>query len=242
MALAFVITTIAGLSTLLGSIIIFLKNKTSNIIVGSLSFASSIMLSISISDLIPESYNLLKNSIYKIPLILIIMICLNVGIIISMFINKFISKKADKLYRVGLLSMLTIIIHNIPEGMATFISTSMDTRLGMNLSVAIAMHNIPEGISIAAPIYYASKSKKKAIIYTFISGISEPFGAIIAYIFLKPYINNYILGILFSVIAGLMIYISLKELLPTSLSYNNKKITYIFFILGIIFAMISKIV
>ena len=138
--------------------------------------------------------------------------------------------------------MLAIIIHNIPEGIATFMATNTNTKLGINLSIAIALHNIPEGISIAIPIYYSTKSKFKALLYTFISGLSELFGVIITYLFLRPFVNIYTMGILFSIIAGIMIHISLFELLPTSFSYKNKKYTFIFYLLGLIFIIISKLV
>lgn len=237
---SFLLTIIAGFSTIIGYFVIYLKNNK-NIIIKSLSFSSSVMLTISLIDLIPESYNLLNN-IKTMPLILIILISLNIGIILSILIKKIIPDTNDKLYKVGVISMLTIIIHNIPEGMATFIAANTNINLGIKLTIAIALHNIPEGISIAVPIYYSTKSKLKAFLYTTISGLSELFGAIITYIFLKSFINNIILGILFSIIAGIMIHISIKELLLTSLSYNNKKYTYIYFITGIIFVFIYKIV
>lgn len=238
---SFIITTLAGLSTLIGSLIIFIKNKDkNNIILSSLAFASSVMLLISFTDLIPESYNMFKNHFKLYPLVLIILISINIGIIISLFIKKYIPENNDNLYRVGVISMFAIILHNIPEGMATFMTTNTNPKLGISLSIAIALHNIPEGISIAIPIYYSTKSKLKAILYTFISGLSELFGAIITYLFLKPIINNYTMGVLFSIIAGIMIHIALFELLPTSLNYKNKLYTFIFFILGIIFVFISK--
>ncbi len=137
--------------------------------------------------------------------------------------------------------MLAIIIHNIPEGIATFITSSSDINLGIKLVVAITFHNIPEGISIALPIYYSTKSKKKAFFYTLLSGISEPFGALITYLFLGPYITNVLIGSLFNLIAGIMFYIALYELLPTSLNYKNYNLTFFWFLLGILFILFSSI-
>ena len=125
--------------------------------------------------------------------------------------NKSISNK--KLYRLGLVSMLAIIMHNIPEGIATFLSSSTNKGLGLSLALAISFHNIPEGISIAIPIYFSTKSKRKAFFYTLISGLSEPLGAILAYLFLSSIINNFIMSIILSIIAGIMIHISIYELL-----------------------------
>lgn len=242
--LSFLLTIIAGLSTLIGSIVIFLNKKNKDkIIISSLSFASAVMLFISITDLIPESYNMFKNLFRLFPLIILILININIGIILSIYIKKYIPENNnDNLYKVGLISMLAIIIHNIPEGMATFMASNTNISLGISLTIAIALHNIPEGISIAVPIYYSTNSKLKAILYTFLSGLSEVFGAIITYLFLKPFINDYMMGILFSVIAGIMMHISIFELLPTSLNYKNKKLTKIFFILGIIFVLFSTII
>ena len=136
--------------------------------------------------------------------------------------------------------MLGIMLHNIPEGIATFVLSTIDLKLGILLSVAIILHNIPEGISIGIPIYYSTKSKFKAFIYTFISGFSEIIGAIITYIFLYKYINNSFIGVILSLTVGIMSYISLSELLPTAIKYNKKKTTIIFFIIGFIFMLFFK--
>ena len=137
--------------------------------------------------------------------------------------------------------MLAIILHNIPEGIATFLSASTNQKLGLSLALAISFHNIPEGISIAIPIYFSTKNKKKAFLYTFISGFSEPIGSLIAYLFLAKYMNNFLMSILLSFIAGLMIHIALFELLKESISYQNKKKTRLFFFIGAIFMLISII-
>ena len=137
--------------------------------------------------------------------------------------------------------MIAIILHNIPEGIVTFIVSSKDISLGIPLTLAIAMHNIPEGISISVPIYYSTNNKKKAILYTGISAISEPFGALLAYLFLRNVMNDLILGILFSIIAGIMLQISFCELLPTARRYNNSKRLYIFFLIGVLFMLIKFI-
>ena len=237
---AFILTILAGLSTMLGSIFIFNK-KNENIIIASLAFASGVMSTVSITDLMPESYNLLINIFPKFPAIIYMLIFVVSGILFSMFIDKYIPTD-NSLYRVGVFAMLAIIIHNIPEGIATFMATNTNIMLGISLTIAIALHNIPEGISISIPIYYATNSKFKAIFYTFISAISEPFGALLTYLFLSNYINDRIMGFLFGIIAGIMIHISMYELLPTSKSYNKLSITYLFFILGVILMLINHFV
>lgn len=226
---------------MLGCIVIFIKNIEHNkIITASLSFASGVMLCVSLTDLIPESLNLINNSNYFFT-ISISLISVFIGIYLSLLLNKITTAK-NTLYKTGLLSMIAIIIHNIPEGIITFITTSNNINLGISLTIAIALHNIPEGISISVPIYYSTNSKTTAITYTLISSISEPLGAIITYLFLKKFINNLFLGILFSIIAGIMLELSLFNLLPTSKKYQYKNINLIFFIFGIITMLIKFLI
>lgn len=240
--IAFILSSIAGVSTIIGSLIIFIsKKRTLNFLIGGIAFASGVMFFLSILDLIPESIIFLTNS-YKIkPSILITLVFFVLGICLSIIINKlFPSTMNNKsLYKLGIITMIGITIHNIPEGIATFITTNENIKLGISITIAITMHNIPEGISIALPIYYYTKSKKKAIFYTMICAISEPIGAIIAYLFLKP--NYLTLGIVYAIIAGIMTYISMYELFPSITKYKRYRITYTFYILGLILVIINKL-
>lgn len=120
-------------------------------------------------------------------------------------------------------------------------TSTRDIKLGLSLALAITLHNVPEGISISIPIYYSTKNKFKAILYTFISGISEPIGAIIAYLFLAPFMNELIMSILLAIIAGIMIAISMYELIPASLKYNNVKGSVWFLAIGSVFMLVSHI-
>lgn len=238
---------LASISTVIGFFIIFIsKHKQTKIIISSLAFASSVMFFVSFLDLIPEGYKLLINEFNIIYVILTIMLFFVIGINISMLIDKSLPEKYDydnnKLFKVGLVSMIAIIMHNIPEGMATFISTYQDFNLGLLLTFSIALHNIPEGISIALPIYYSTNSKIKAFSYTLISGMSELFGGLLAFFLLRPFINNITLGILFSIISGIMFYISMFSILPTSLSYKKYKTSFLYFIIGFIIVILSKII
>lgn len=239
----FILTIFAGLSTMLGTVLVFFKSKNEKIIIKSLGFAAGVMITVSITDLIPESFYLLANIFPLFPVILYILIFIVIGIIISMLIDKYLPENStDNLYKVGIISMLAIILHNIPEGIATFMASNTDIKLGLSLAIAIALHNIPEGISISIPIYYSTKSRRKALLYTFISGISEPFGALITYLFLKPFVSDKIMGFLFSMIAGIMIQIAIYELIPTAKKYNDKKKLYIWFIIGSLFMIISHFI
>ena len=148
----------------------------------------------------------------------------------------------NQLFRVGIISMLAIIFHNIPEGIATFMTTHNNLSLGTTLTIAIALHNIPEGICIAVPIYYATKSRGKAFKYTLISALSEPLGAFLAYLFLTPIINDLSMGFLYGIIAGIMIHISFYELLPTSFKYKKYRLSIIFFIIGSVIMIINHFI
>lgn len=226
---------------MLGMIPVFIKIKNEDkIIASSLAFASGVMFCVSVTDLIPESINMLRNYFSQVEVISLSFLFIVIGFITSNLIDKYLpSTNYESLYKVGIISMLAIILHNIPEGIATFISTTKDTSLGISLATSIALHNIPEGISISVPIYYSTKSKLKVFVYTFISAMSEPIGAVITYLFLLPFITDILLGLLFSFIAGIMLQISLTELLPESLNYNYQKTTKIFFLIGIIFMLLK---
>ena len=243
---SFLLTFMAGLSTMIGSLFIFIKKKEPDkIILSALSFAAGVMMTVSITDLIPESIALLRENLSPFGTISLCFLGTVLGIIISMLIDYYLPDKPpsevkDKnLFKVGIISMIAIILHNIPEGIATFVASSSDTSLGISLAIAIAMHNIPEGISISLPIYYATNDRKRSILYTLVSALSEPFGALIAFLFLKNIMNDLILGILFAVIAGIMLQIAFGELLPASRKYHNNKYLVIFFIIGVAFMLIK---
>lgn len=241
--LGFILTIISGFTTLLGTIIIYIfPKKNNNIISASLAFASGVMISVSLIDLLPQSISFLKNSLYNFPSLIICLIFVLIGIILSYTIDKFLpeSSNPDKqLYNIGIISMLAIILHNIPEGIATFMATNTTISLGLSLAIAISFHNIPEGISISVPIYYGTNNKRKAFKFVLISALSEPLGAFIAYSFIGFFINNFVMGILFSIIAGIMLHISCYELLPKSLDYHNKKLSLLFFLIGFLFMYIG---
>ena len=231
---AFLFSSIAGISTLIGFLFVFIKKDREELISKALGFASGVMLTISIIDLIPSSLDLIIKNKKFISAIFLILMAFLAGVILSNIIDTNVekkSKKASKLYKLGIITMLVIIMHNIPEGIATFITTTNNLKLGIVLTIAIALHNIPEGISISIPIYYSTNSKFRTFIYTLISGLSEPFGAIIAYLFLSRAVGDTALGIIYSIIAGMMVNISINELYKESINYNKKN-TFIYFIIG----------
>lgn len=241
---AFILTILAGLSTLIGTLFIFYKGDIKKLTKYSLAFASGVMASISLIDLIPEAINLIIKNNSKNNTFLLTLIFIAIGLILSYIIDALIPEnknvKNKKLYKLGIFSMLAIIMHNIPEGIATFLSSSSNLSLGISLAIAIALHNIPEGISISVPVYSATGSKKRAFIYTLISALAEPLGGVIAYLFLAPIITDNIMGYTLAIIAGIMLHISLLKLLPAAIKYREKKKILIFFIIGILFMIIGK--
>ena len=125
------------------------------------------------------------------------------------------------------------------EGIATFMSAYQDMNLGMKLAIAITLHNIPDGISIAVPIYYATKSKKKAIFRTFLSGLAEPFGALLAYLFLSQFITDVLIGFVLLFVAGIMITLSIQKLFPEALKYQENKFIWFGMGVGVVFILMS---
>jgi ZIP family zinc transporter len=151
-----------------------------------------------------------------------------------------------KLMRMGLFTALAIAIHNFPEGLATFLAALQDPTLGLAIAVAIALHNIPEGISVSVPIFYATGNRKKAFVYSLLSGLAEPVGAIIAYLVLLYFVGGdagvippQVMGVLFGGVAGIMVYISLDELLPTSRAYGKGHDSLLGLIAGMVVMALS---
>ncbi|MBE6156750.1 MAG: zinc transporter ZupT [Firmicutes bacterium] len=240
---ALLISTVAGMSTLLGGILIFFNIKPEKInkfISLCLSFSIAIMIGISITDLMPSSFFNVMVSYKFITGITIALLSFTIGIISVIIINKLMdNNKNNSLYKLGILSMIALVLHNFPEGIATFIGSVKDTTLGIKLSFAIMLHNIPEGISIAVPIYYATGSKKKALYNTFLSGLAEPLGAFLAFIFLKRYVNDLMISIVLLFVAGIMITLAINEMLPKALSYKEDKFIYLGLLLGIILILFN---
>lgn len=241
---ALALSFLAGISTVLGAIIAFgTRKKSDKAITFALGFSAGVMICVSFTDLFPYAEQALMNSYGKFYGVVLTMFYMLSGMIFAMLIDWFIpsesyvievnDKKHSKLFRVGFVSMIAITLHNFPEGIATFISSYQDVKLGLSITIAIAMHNIPEGIAVAMPIYYATGSKKKAFKYTLYSGLSEPIGALLAFLLLRPFINEFLLGLIFAFVMGIMLYISFEELIPSSREYGYNNLSLYSIFLGI---------
>ena len=235
---SFILTTLAGLSTLLGFFIIFIKGDKQKIISFFLSFASGVMFIISLIDLIPSSYEYFSNYFifYRLMLISIFIV---IGIILSNYVNHLVEKyEENNLTKLGILSFLSIVLHNVPEGIITFMSFQIDLRLGLSMALAISLHNIPEGISIAVPLYYANKPKWKIFLIVLVAGLSELLGALLTYWFLMNFISDFFMGFMLSLTAGIMMSISIFSLLKEGITYH-KFIAFVGFFVGIILMFLS---
>jgi zinc transporter, ZIP family len=235
---AFILSFLAGISTVIGALVIFFdKRKNSKIVEISLSFAAGVMTCVSLTDLLPNSFRMILDNNNLFPKIILSLIFMTFGIIISMLIDKYLPDNkvnADNkgLYKIGIISMVAIVLHNVPEGIATFITSTNNLKLGLTITIAIALHNIPEGISIAVPIYHSSNNKLKAFLYALLSGMSEVLGSILAYLFLAPLINDHVMAALYAVIAGIMIHISVYELIPGAYKESTLKNVLKYFLIG----------
>ena len=235
-----ILSLLAGLSTLIGSIFIFIKvKKVGEYIVLSLSLSMGIMILLSVFDLIPSSIPIILNR-YKYSYgILISILTFLLGYFTIDLINKKISNKnKNSLYNVGILSLISLILHNFPEGIAVFMSAYTNIKYGYKMFIAIMLHNIPEGISIAIPLNYSGESRGVVLFYTFLSAISEPLGALLSYIFLKDIINEIVLSLILLFVSGLMISLSIKNIYIEIKKYNKTK----YMILGLILSVILFII
>ncbi len=240
--LAFLLTTFAGLATGIGSAMAFFSNRTNKrFLSAALGFSAGVMVYLSFVEILPKSRDALVKDMGEVPGTWAAVASFFGGIILIALIDRLVPshenphearsieamepghevESKDKLMRMGLFTALAIAIHNFPEGLATFAAALADPALGISTAIAIAIHNIPEGISVSVPIYYATGSRKKAFSYSFLSGLSEPAGALLGYTVLQAFFSETVFGVLFASVGGIMVFISLDELLPTAKEYGE---------------------
>jgi ZIP family zinc transporter len=248
--LALAITTFAGLSTGIGSAIAFFAKRTNyRFLSVATGFSAGVMLYVSFVEILPKAIEELASVSGERAGHWWGVVSFFGGIVLILLIDRVIpsaenphevrhegqfdavhkglspqavlQSSPEKLHRMGLFTALAIGIHNFPEGLATFLATLEDPGLGLAIGVAIALHNIPEGISVSVPIYFATGKRRRAFVYSVISGIAEPAGALIGYLALRPFLGPQVMGALFGGVGGIMVYISLDELLPTSRAYGK---------------------
>lgn len=247
-ALAFILTAIAGLSTGIGSLIALLAKKTNrNFLSISLGFSAGIMIYVSFMEMMPQALSELSSVYGEKGGTLYLVVAFFIGIVIINIIDFAIPEQINPheaheiedmnqsvhLKRTGIMVALSIAIHNFPEGIATFTSALESLDIAIPITIAIAIHNIPEGVAVAVPIYHATGSRKKAFWYSFLSGLAEPLGALIAFFFLMQFWTPALNGLILAAVSGIMVFISLDELLPSAEKYGKHHLS----IMGVVSGM-----
>jgi zinc transporter, ZIP family len=256
------LTILAGLATGIGgALAFFTKHTNTKMLSIALGFSAGVMIYVSFMELMPLSISHLTEQLNPKSANWITYISFFTGILVIAIIDKLLpsienpheihkveeiespelAEKSRKLFKMGIFTALVIGIHNFPEGMATFYSALGDIKLGIPIAIAVAIHNIPEGIAVSIPIYFATKNKKKAFYYSFLSGLAEPVGAIIGYLILSSIFNDLAFGIIFAAVAGIMIFISLDQLLPTAKKYGEHHLSMYGLVAGMAFMGISLV-
>lgn len=246
---AFLFTLFAGLSTGIGSLIAyFIKKPKMSYLSLSLGFSGGVMIYISFMELVPKALDDLGQFWGVFAFFLGILFIGLIDLLIPEEENphhltsfsEVRSEKEDKaLMRTGVFTAIAIGIHNFPEGLATFGTTLSDLKFGIFIALAIAIHNIPEGISVSMPIFYATGNKKRAFTYSFLSGLAEPLGAMVGFLILLPFLSPAVLSGLLAFVAGIMVYISLDELLPMAHRYGDSHIVLVGIVLGMLVMAVS---
>jgi ZIP family zinc transporter len=250
---------IAGLSTGIGSLIALIAKRTNTkFLCASLGFSAGVMLYVSFMDMLPMAKEGLVLHFGEKTGTLTLLIAFFAGMGLITLIDFLMPKSNNphemqgiedmkapnvqqrSLHRTGIFVALALVAHNFPEGIAVF-SAAMTGGLSVAIpiTIAIAIHNIPEGIAVSVPIYHATGNKRKAFWLSFLSGLSEPVGALAAYLFLMPYWSPLMNGIVMAAVAGIMVYISVDELLPTAEKYGEHHISISGLIAGMILMAFS---
>ncbi len=254
-AFAFLLTLIAGLCTGVGSLIAFIaKKENKKFLSFTLGLSAGVMIYVSLVEIFVKAELSLVSEWGSRTGKWATVLAFFGGMLLIGLIDSFVPHATnphevksledcepckDNLKRMGIFTALAIAIHNFPEGIATFVSALQDPYIAIPIFVAIALHNIPEGIAVSVPIYQATGSKKKAFLYSLLSGLAEPVGAIIGYLILMPIMSDAVFGIIFAGVAGIMVFISIDELLPTAREYGNHHLSIYGLITGMALMAVS---
>lgn len=256
---AFGLTVFAGMATAIGGALAFFARRTNTTFLSySLGFSAGVMIYISFTELLGESKGIIAVAYGDNLSSWFTFIAFIAGFFLTALIDKVVPtkenphevksieqmdihcpKRSRRLLRVGAFTAIALAIHNFPEGIATFIAGVSDTTVGISIAIAIAIHNIPEGIAVSVPVYYATGSRRKAFAWAAFSGLAEPVGAGFGYLILSFFHNQVILGFVFAMVAGIMVYISFDELLPAAHKYGKHHTAIYGLVSGIIMIGIS---
>lgn len=262
---SFILTLFVGLTMGFGSLFSFLiKDENKKFLSFSLSFSAGIMIYISFMEILPEGMHLIEETANGNKGKIIALAAFFGGMIFTALLEKLVhsmggdhhhdldSEEMDHTHRhdeldkrhmekLGIMTAISVGIHNLPEGLAIFTTGLKDITIAIPLAIAVILHNIPLSIAISVPIYYATKSRKKAFLYASLVGLCQPLGAIVGYALFSSFFSDMLFGILFSIISGIMVFVSLDELLPTSQQYEDHHFSVYGTILGMMVMAISLI-
>jgi ZIP family zinc transporter len=262
---AFGLTLFAGLSTGIGSALAFWAKRTNTRFLSiSMGFSAGVMIYVSFVEIFAEARRTLTEEWGAQTGAWGTVAAFFAGMALIAVIDKWVpsaenpheahtveemalskSEHADKhhnmsaLHRTGIFTAVAIAIHNFPEGLATFASALVNPNLGIAIAVAVAIHNIPEGVAVSVPIFYSTGDRKKAFVYSFLSGLAEPAGALVGYAALMPFFSPAVFGLLFAAIAGIMVFISFDELLPAAEEYGEHHLSLYGLIGGMVVMALS---
>lgn len=261
--LAFLLTLFAGLATGVGSLIAFFTSRTNTKFLSvALGFSAGVMIYVALIEIFIKAKDELTSVLGDTNGYWMTLVGFFGGMLLIALIDKFIPKNknphevrmvedvdsveeklkdADKLMKMGTFTALAIAIHNFPEGIATFLSVLDDPNVGIAVAIAVAIHNIPEGIAVAIPIFYATGIRAKAFKLSLLSGLAEPVGAVVAYLILAPFLTPVMFGVIFAGVAGIMVFISLDELLPAAKKYDETHLSIYGVVAGMAVMAISLV-
>lgn len=261
--LALGLTLFAGLATGVGSLIAFFTSRTNTKFLSiALGFSAGVMIYVSLVEIFVKAKDTLTAEHGDKLGYWFTLAGFFGGMLFIALIDKFIPNKtnphevrmvedinevelniteADRLMKMGTFTALAIAIHNFPEGIATFMAAIQDPNVGIAIAIAVAIHNIPEGIAVAVPIFYATGVRMKAFKLSLLSGLAEPVGAVIAYLILMPFLTDTMFGVIFAGVAGIMVFISLDELLPAAKKYDEAHLSIYGLVSGMAVMAISLV-
>lgn len=257
--IAFGLTVFAGAATAIGGALAFFARRTNTTFLAySLGFSAGVMIYISFTELLGEASRIISLHYGSDTAPWFVFISFLGGIFFTAIIDKVVPsgenphdaksieqmdihcpRREKGLLRVGAFTAIALAIHNFPEGIATFIAGVSDITVGVSIAIAIAIHNIPEGIAVSVPVYYATGSRRKAFTWAALSGLAEPLGAAFGFLILSFFDQPVILGFVFAMVAGIMVYISFDELLPAAHKYGKHHVAIYGLISGIILIGVS---
>lgn len=260
---SFMLTLFVGLTMGLGSLFsLLLKDKNEKFLSFSLSFSAGIMIYISFMEILPEGMHLIEETANGRRGKIIALAAFFGGMIFTALLEKMVHSMGsdhhhdldsdkvdhshnhdhidkDHMEKLGIMTAVSVGIHNLPEGLAVFTTGLKDITIAIPLAIAVILHNIPLSIAISVPIYYATNSRKKAFIYASLVGLCQPLGAIIGYALFSSFFSDMLFGILFCIISGIMVFVSLDELLPASQQYEDHHFSIYGTILGMMLMAVS---